>query len=48
MCYELGAQAEKEQNQLNSVVDLDYMLAYDEYRSDRLHPFFEMRFEIPI
>ena len=44
MCYELGAQAEKEQNQLNSVVDLDYMLAYDEYRSDRLHYFFEVRF----
>ena len=35
---------EKEQNQLNSVVDLDNMLVNIEYLTDRLHSFFEVRF----
>ena len=35
---------EKEQNLLNSVVDLDIMLVNTEYLTDRPHSFFEVRF----
>ena len=48
MSYAIWRGAEIELKQLNSVVDLDNVLAYDEYRFDRLHSFFEVRFEIPI
>ena len=45
---EIWRGAEMELKQLNDVVDHDNVLAYDEYRFDRLHSFFEVRFEIPI
>ena len=48
MSLKFGAGREMELKQLNDVVDHDNVLAYDEYRFDRLHSFFEVRFEIPI